>query len=207
MKLILIRHGETLWTSQMRYQGRSDIPLNEKGKRQVILISKHLKKIKPTHIYSSPLKRAYETALAISEECNIKPIIVDERISEVSFGIWEGLTSIEVESKYPVEFKLWLEQNDSWTPPHGESKRSLEKRVVSFLKYLFKEYSNQATSPTLAIVCHGGPIKIALLTTLKSPLQSFYSLRLDPGSISIIEGDEKFHCVTLVNSTSHLEDN
>jgi broad specificity phosphatase PhoE len=207
MKLIFIRHGETLWTREMRYQGRSDIPLTEKGKRQGVLISKYLQKLKPTHIYSSPLKRAYETALTISEGCKLKPIIIDERISEISFGKWEGLTPADVESRYPAEFKLWLEQGTVFTPPQAENKRSFEKRVVSFLKELLKDYSRQTPSPILAIVCHGGPIRIALLTVLKTPIQSFQLLKLDPASISIIEGDEKFPYISLVNSTSHLEEN
>lgn len=90
MKLYIIRHGETDWNVKRRFQGRADIPLNEEGRRLARITSEALKETAFTKIYTSPLKRAYETAMIIKGDRDI-PVIEEPRIIEIGFGEYEGL--------------------------------------------------------------------------------------------------------------------
>ena len=92
MKLYLIRHGETEWNVKRRFQGRSDIPLNEEGRRLARITAQALVGVPFSRIYTSPLKRAYETAMIIKGERDI-PVIEEPRIIEISFGEYEGISA------------------------------------------------------------------------------------------------------------------
>ena len=90
MRLYIIRHGETEWNVLRRFQGRSDIPLNDEGRRLARITAEALSEVPFARIYTSPLKRAYETAMIIKGERDI-PVIEEPRIIEIGFGDYEGL--------------------------------------------------------------------------------------------------------------------
>ena len=92
MKLYMIRHGETDWNVAKRFQGRSDIPLNEEGRRLARVTSEALRETHFTRIYTSPLKRAYETAMIIKRDRNI-PVINEPRIIEISLENMKGFAA------------------------------------------------------------------------------------------------------------------
>ena len=97
MKLILIRHGRTDWNVQGRVQGRTDIPLDETGRRQAAAVAQRLSGIRLNAIYASPLTRAHDTAKAVAafHDCDI---YVSEKLTEINFGAWEGKTGLELDS-------------------------------------------------------------------------------------------------------------
>ena len=84
MKLILVRHGETEWVRQGKYQGSTDIPLNRRGVLQARAVARALKKERPIVVYSSQLARAYETASLIAQSCG-KKVVIDRRLCEGFF--------------------------------------------------------------------------------------------------------------------------
>ena len=198
MKLLLIRHGQTEWTAAKRFQGKSDIPLNQGGFREAGEIAEALEKYRPTRLYTSALQRAKETAAQIAEKLKLRPA-TDPRLNEIDFGRWEGSSYNDLSRAASLEFQKWCEGKLS-KPPGGESIASLSRRVGKFLKETLANHSEE----TVALVSHGGTIKMFFHKVLKSERSSIWSFRIDPGSISLIEGDSSLLQIAWTNSTGHL---
>lgn len=98
--VILVRHGETLWNKELRYQGQQDSPLSPKGLQQAEVVGSFLQNRSIDAVYSSDLKRALLTAESIAKHHQLTPI-VDQRLREIAFGVWEGKTRTEVQEEYP----------------------------------------------------------------------------------------------------------
>ncbi len=200
MKLILVRHGETEWVRQGRYQGSSDIPLNRRGILQARAVAKVLKEEKPTVIYSSQLLRTHQTAHEIAKTCR-KEITVDKRLNELCFGDWEGHQHVRIHQKFPKASIAWYEAKWNSCPPGGESLKSLDRRISSFLTDLSQHYS---TDSTHILVSHGGPIRMFLVRILKIAPTVFWTIRIDPASISTIHLTVNRKELVLLNSQAHL---
>ena len=106
VRIILIRHGETTWNVEGRYQGQEDIPLSPKGIAQGKAVGLALKDISIDAAVSGPLSRSFDTCRFITEYHHVN-IRVDERITEISHGRWEGVHADEIKKSYPKEFELW----------------------------------------------------------------------------------------------------
>ena len=107
--LYLARHGESDWNAANRFQGHSDRPLTELGRRQAEALAGKLESHAAlTAIYSSPLARAYETASIVGARLGLQPTPVDD-LREVDVGGWSGLSRSEVEARYPDAFRRWLD--------------------------------------------------------------------------------------------------
>lgn len=200
MKLILIRHGETKWLREGRYQGTSDIALNRTGFLQARAVGKALKNEKPSLIYSSELIRANQTAHAIAKVCG-KKIIVDKRLNEICFGNWEGHKHVKILKKFPKDAQNWYAANWQSCPPGGESLKSLNRRVSSFLKDLEAYYSKKETH---ILVSHGGVIRMFFIRLLRISPTIFWTIRIDPCSISVIHLTWSRKELVLLNSQTHL---
>ena len=201
IKLILIRHGETEWVRQHRYQGSTDVPLNSRGLRQARALARLLKKERALAVYSSKLTRAWETAKLIANTCG-RGVRADSRLNEVSFGIWEGEIHAEIRTKSPKASRDWYRARWSSQPPGGESLRSLKKRISDFLKELIEKFGKRNGS--CIIVTHGGPSRMFLIHLLKIDPKVFWSVRVDPASITIIELNRDQEELVLLNSQEHL---
>ena len=127
--LVLIRHGQTNWNEEGRFQGRLDVPMNALGRRQAFAVKSHLAGIPFDHAYSSPLHRASETARVITREV---PIFKDPRLSEIHHGCWQGRTQREIALRWPNQWEQWREQ-PCFTPPGGEPPDLVQRRVEGFL--------------------------------------------------------------------------
>lgn len=200
MKLILVRHGETKWVRQHRYQGSTDIPLNQKGILQARATGRVLKDEKPKLIYSSALIRARQTANEIAKICR-KEVVIDERLNELCFGKWEGKYHANIHQRFPAAAKAWYTANWHSCPPEGESLRSLSGRVGSFLKDLSDHYPK---NDTYVLISHGGPIRMFLIQILKVAPNVFWTFRVDPASISILYLTINRRELILLNSQAHL---
>ncbi len=196
MKLFLVRHGETDWLCEGRFQGYSEVALNDNGRKQARAAASFLKEHKPNQLFSSVLPRAEETACFIGQECGI-PVQKDTRLNEIFFGEWEGKRQEEVEAEYPTIYRDWLFLNENFTPPGGESVMAVSQRVKSF----FSEARH--LSETIVAVSHGGPIRLLLLELLKAPLYFFRSIRVVPGGITLIESDHG--SLEIVGAFTHKE--
>lgn len=107
--VILVRHGETFYNAQKRPQGFLDIKLNENGLKQAKLLAKSLKDYPIDVFIASPLNRAYVTTETVAKMHNMKIAYTDDRLKEINFGDWAGLTPEEQISKFPTVTKLWNE--------------------------------------------------------------------------------------------------
>ncbi|KAF2956118.1 histidine phosphatase family protein [Marinitoga sp. 38H-ov] len=150
MKLILIRHVETEANIRGIFSGWSNYNITENGLKQINVLKKIFKNKYADYIISSPLYRAYYTALEISKVLNNK-IIIDERMKEINFGIFDGKTIEEIKEKYYNEYMLWMEDYRKYCFPKGECYTSFFKRIDEFLSKLDK-------NKRYIIVTHGGVI-------------------------------------------------
>ena len=181
--LLFVRHGSTLWTTRAsRYQGRTDLPLSVWGRLEAGKLADRLRAVKLDAIYSSPLRRARETAILLAQDRRM-PLDTDERIIELSYGDWEGKRHSDVEKDDTAALTAWAAGAAS--PPGGESRISLMRRVSGFL-------DDVAAQGTVAVVAHkevirAGAIALGLLhpadyLKLDVPCGSIFSAVGEPGA-------------------------
>lgn len=196
MKLILVRHGET---ENLNYNGVTDVSLSQNGYLQAGLIKRKLEKEPIGKIYTSDFSRAVETAKAINLPHKVELEIV-AGLCEINFGLWEGLSFSEIRTRYKEQFERWMEGAMDFRFPEGETLEEVRQRVIGVLTRIKMEPGGK----DVAIVGHGGPIKIILCEVLNLDLSNFWKISLDPGSISMIKFEKENHVVTLINDTCHL---
>lgn len=191
---ILIRHGETLWTKERRYQGSSNTKLTAKGRKQIQPFVREITKYHPDIIFSSGLDRVKESAQILCEPLNKRPKI-DRRLDEIGFGIWEGKTANElVEENDPVYMK-WL-RGKVVTPKGGEAFNVFEKRVIEFIEDCRKKHDNKK----IVIVTHGGVIRLFLIYILMLSREYMFRFRVDPGTMTILGDYQYTKQLTMINS-------
>lgn len=202
LHLILVRHGETEWNKQHRYQGQVDVPLSDVGKQQAKLLAKRLSSRNIDVIYASDLKRAWDTASVIAAN-NSWTVLPEPRLREMNFGILEGLTFDKAQAQYPEMVTAWLE-NYNQPSKGGESLDVFSARVLSFRDDLQEKHYDQ----TILLVAHGGPLSELLRITLDVPTEKRWAFALDNASISeLILGDEGYPSLKRLNDTCHLKTN
>ena len=152
-RLILIRHGETDWNIEGRYQGQADPPLNRRGLSQAGQVAVPLKEVGIDLLYSSPLLRAYQTAQAIAQELGV-PLYTEPRFMEIHQGDWQERLQSEIEVMYPEVFRRWQSEPWSATPPGGESLKQVQSRVYAALDDILERRARQC----VGIVTHRIPI-------------------------------------------------
>jgi probable phosphoglycerate mutase len=139
MKLLLVRHGETMWNVQKKIQGSTDIELNQNGKNQAALLGKTLKekKINISKIYTSKQKRAKETAEIVKGYLNVECVELNG-LEEMNLGLWEGKSWEDVAKEFPLEYQTWFDNRRYTRPPKGESYQDLLDRLFPALKQIIK---------------------------------------------------------------------
>jgi len=155
---VLWRHGQTPWNVENRFQGKTDIPLDETGVAQAARAARLLAALRPTAIVSSPLKRAAATAAALAEITGLE-VTYDQDLIERDGGAWEGLTGAEIRERYPAEHAVWQ-------PPGGETAAQVAKRVSAAL-----ERAADALPPdgTLVAASHGAALRLGMCGLLGFP--------------------------------------
>ena len=199
MRLILVRHGETRWNKEGRFQGQSQIELNDRGLGQAQQVANALPHWRPTALYSSPLPRTLMTASTISEALSI-PVIPKDGLKEVNLGELEGITGQAMRSKYASIYAAWREDPTDVAFPAGESIRELQTRAWQAVEEM------EATHPddTVAVVSHNFAIRSILCAFLGLPLSMFHRLRVDLASISIVHANPNSYQVLSINDRCHL---
>ena len=149
--VLLLRHGQTAWNAEQRLQGQLDVPLDTVGQRQVAQMAAVLAGEDLAAIYSSDLKRALDTALALARVTGL-PVIQDKALRERGFGRLEGLTYAEVDALWPDDALRWRRREPDFGPGGGETLRAFYARSVAAVTRLALPHPGQ----TLAVVAHGG---------------------------------------------------
>ena len=182
MKVYLIRHGETDWNKEGKLQGRVDIPLNAEGRHVAELTREALQEVPFDVAFTSPLKRAYETAEIILRGRGV-PIIKDDRIIEVGFGTYEG----KKRKDWDENIKNFFLKSEAYVPlGDGETFEDVLEREGAFLKELFSDSRYQGK--TILITTHGAALS-GLLTVIKgNSIEKFWAGGLHKNcGISIVE--------------------
>jgi len=200
VKLFLIRHGQTSWNVEGRYQGICDIGLNSTGIKQAELASKYLSRVKFSKIYSSPLKRTMKTANIINGRAEVK-IEAYEDLKEVDFGKWEGLKFNQIDKDYHGDYQQWLTDPYNNRPTGGENFKELTLRTTSVIDSIVAENTDDSS---VAIVTHGGVILSLLVYWLQIPLPRWKSIIQRQGAINIAVIDKGYPYISAINYTGHL---
>ena len=188
-KIYIIRHGETDWNRERRFQGQTDIPLNDRGREQAVALAKQFGDLLPfDRIVTSDLGRARETAEIMSRGYDT-PIFSDAGFREMNFGKWEGLDTKAIRERWPVELEEWF-FSGRLDVEGGESQEQLFERVWGS----FRHWADKTDYEKMAIVCHGGSCGVLFCGVLgEEPQQMSKYMPKNTGiSIVLVEGPGEY---------------
>ena len=151
-ELLLVRHGETDWNRERRFQGHADRPLNEKGREQAHAWAAELAGEQIDAVYTSDLARARETAQIVAARLNAEVVALPE-LREIDVGDWEGLSWPEIEERFPEGARTWHVNGAGWES--GETYEELGERIVPALLRIAERHPGQR----ILVVGHGGTIR------------------------------------------------
>jgi alpha-ribazole phosphatase len=167
--LILIRHGETDWNIEGRYQGQSDVPLNSTGIKQAQDLAQQLRHEPLDAIYSSDLARAKGTAEILSR-INGAPLFLDPRLREIDQGEWEGMLFQDIRSRFTEAFEERLRDPLQVAPPGGETVGQVRQRVLEAVDEIVDHYPRGL----VAIVSHGLALAIVRVHYNKQAIETVW---------------------------------
>ena len=203
-RLILVRHGETNWNKEGRFQGQIDIPLNINGIKQAQAAGEFLRDTMIDKAFSSCLKRPKETAEAILKH-HPEIIIQDrEELIEIGHGLWEGKLESEINSNWPSLLNKWKESPQKVQMPEGENINQVWDRSVECWKEISKSLQ---PSETALVVAHDAVNKTILCNLLGLSSKDIWSVKQGNGAVTIIDLPLETNLpaiVTSLNLTSHL---
>lgn len=200
LRVLLVRHGETDWNQQMRFQGQTDIQLNARGLAQAEAIASRLRHERLQAIYSSDLQRAMQTAQIIARYHDLSPI-PDADLRELSYGVWEGMSREEIlASEWAELFEKYRQDSLHYRPPGAE----YPEQILERSRRVWQRVLQAHEGGTVCLVGHGGSLRALLCVALAAPLESFRRIRLDNASLSAVECFPDGMWISLLNDTCHL---
>jgi probable phosphoglycerate mutase len=158
----MLRHGETVGNSSVRFHGAGDVPLSDEGRSQVRAAARGLRQEVFDLVAASPLRRSWEAALLVAGGA---PVRIEEGFREIHFGRWEGLTAAEIERRDPVHYREWRERAPGFEFPGGEIRAEFRARVGA----AFDQIAASGAKGAL-LVCHKGVIRAIAERLLGQPL-------------------------------------
>ena len=203
-RIILVRHGETDWNKQGRFQGQIDIPLNKNGKSQAKAASKFLKDTNVQKAFSSSLSRPEETAQIILNEHPGVEISLKDNLKEIGHGKWEGKLESEIKSHWPDLLKSWKISPEKVQMPEGENINDVSTRSVIGWNEICKDLKNDETA---LVVAHDAVNKTILCHLLGLMPSKIWMVKQGNGGITVIDLSEEEgqpDQITCLNITSHL---
>lgn len=198
MRLLLVRHGQTEENNQGRIQGQLDVPLNDQGREQAGLLRDRLAQMNITGAYASPLARARETAEIVLEPHGVEPTL-DPRLMEFSYGVWQGMTWAEVQTRYPLAFAEWAVDRER-APEGAETVHQVKSRVHQ----LQGEIRSTHRDGTVLVVTHGGPLRLMLCCAFGIPVERAFDMAIDNTAISELSFAGPRVILRRHNDTGHL---
>ena len=203
-RIFLIRHGETNWNKEGRFQGQINIPLNNNGKDQAEKASKYLKEINFNKAFSSSMDRPFETAkIILQNKLDIK-ITKIELLVEISHGLWEGKLENEIKEQWPELLKNWHEKPEEVKMPEGESIGEVSKRSLKAWEEICLAQKNKDLT---LLVAHDAVNKTLICNLLGIDFSNIWMIKQGNGGITIIDlfkDPQKDHVISALNITTHL---
>ncbi|SFZ78922.1 histidine phosphatase family protein [Chitinimonas taiwanensis] len=203
-QLWLIRHGETAWNAERRFQGHTDVPLNATGVQQAKKVAEKLIRQHGQQsfsaVYSSDLSRARHTAEPTALAIKL-PIRLDARLRERHYGVLSTLTPEEMAAEHPEAFRHWQQRDPAYVLPEGESLNQFNQRVLDALASIAREHPGQA----VIVVAHGGVLDCAYRAAQNMPLSEARQHPLHNASVNQLRfADGRFH-IERWGDIGHLE--
>lgn len=206
VRLLLVRHGETEWNRQGRFQGQIDVPLNDNGRQQAQKAEGFLKEFAIDFAVSSSMLRPKETAEIILKSHESVKLEVDDGLREISHGLWEGKFEKDIEQEFPGELERWRTIPALVQMPSGENLQQVwERSAIAWQKIVESAIKNQLK--TGLIVAHDATNKTLLCQILGLSPENFWNFRQGNGAVSVIDypnGLSGLPILQAMNITSHL---
>jgi broad specificity phosphatase PhoE len=199
-RLILARHGETMWNVEKVFRGRADVNLDEVGIKQAELLGKYLSNWEPEAIYASPVKRALDTANIVARYQKVA-VRIAEGLTDFDFGEWQSLPEQEVKRLYPAILNEWHNNPDKVKMPGGESLEDVTRRAVEVVNDVLSRHQGN-----VLLVSHRVVIKVLICYLLGLDNSHFRNINQDVGGITIFNYADGRFVLTRHNDTSHLRD-
>ena len=162
-RIVMVRHGETVGLSSVRFHGSTDVALSEDGREQMRAVALRLRSETIDEVVASPLRRSWEAAAIVTGGA---PVRLDADFREVHFGRWEGLTLEEIEAADPVLYRDWQSRAEGFEYPSGERRADFRARVCSGFDHLLGGGASCAL-----LVLHKGVIRVVAEELLGEPLE------------------------------------
>ncbi len=210
-RLLLVRHGETNWNRDGKFQGQIDVPLNENGHRQAAQAGEFLKAVKIDAAVTSSMLRPKETAEGILKHHPNVTLEATEQLWEISHGEWEGKFEAEIEAGYPGLLAQWQSQPETVQMPGGENLDDVWKRAKKGWGSIVATYSETANesdpAPTVMVVAHDAINKAILCQVFGLGPKNFWQFKQGNGAVSVIDypgGPDSAPVLSAANITMHL---
>ncbi len=205
-RIILVRHGETEWNRQKRFQGQMDIPLNSTGEEQSRRAADFLAEVTIDRAFSSPLLRSKQTALLILTKHPKVTLELVPALQEICHGLWEGKLESEIKNQYGAELARWHSQPETVQMPEGENLEQVWTRSAQGWHSILAMTNPGETS---LVVAHDAINKAILCQLVGLPPAYFWAFKQGNGGVTVIDypkGREHAPYIQAVNITSHLGD-
>ena len=196
MRLLLARHGQSVWNEVKKFQGSTDIELSDLGRAQAAALGRGLRGHTLSACYVSPQRRAVETAEIALAEARV-PLTHMEELRELSLGDWEGCTVDEIKSREGDPYAQWVAAPLDCPPPGGEPIPDVCARVRRAIDRIAAQH---ARGDDVLIVAHGGVISVYACWLLGASFNRLWRLRVDNASLTIVKPPR----LVSLNETSHL---
>lgn len=208
-RLLLVRHGETNWNKESRFQGIRDIPLNDNGREQGRKAAEFLKDIPIDFAVSSPMLRPKETAEIILQQHPNVELTTNSELREICHGLWEGKLETEIEADFPGLLTQWKEAPETVQMPEGENLQQVWDRAIAAWQEIVKDYSNGDRPLTGIVVAHDAINKVIICYLLGLKPDNFWNIKQGNGAVSVIDypqGTAGKPVLQAINITTHLSD-
>lgn len=206
VRLLLVRHGETEWNRQTRFQGQIDVPLNDNGRQQSQKAGAFLQEVAIDFAVSSTMLRPKETAeIILKHHPNVK-LELQDGLREISHGLWEGKLETEIELEFPGELQRWRIVPAQVQMPEGENLQQVWQRSIAAWQSILQAASTNQFK-TVLVVAHDATNKTLLCHILGLSLENFWSFRQGNGAVSVIDypsGIDGLPVLQAMNITTHL---
>ena len=208
-RLLLVRHGETDWNKESRFQGIRDIPLNENGRSQGRKASTFLKDVAIDFAVSSSMMRPKETAEIILEQHPGVELTTTPELIEICHGLWEGMLETEIQSEYADLLQQWKDKPETVQMPEGENLQQVWNRGVTALHKIVADHSNTDTPETGLVVAHDAINKVIICYLLGLKPDNFWNIKQGNCCVNVIDypqGVSGKPVLQAINITTHLND-
>ncbi|HWI82566.1 histidine phosphatase family protein [Ramlibacter sp.] len=200
-ELILVRHGETDWNRELRFQGHVDVGLNAIGLEQARRLAARLGGEPAHHLYASDLLRAQQTAQPVAQQLGLAGV-TEPALREQSFGLVDGMRVDDIKAQHPQAWAAWLQFDEDYGMPGGESTRQFHARVTDAVYRIARDHRGA----TLVIVTHGGVLDMIYRTARSMSLSGPRQSEIPNAGVSRVLVRERTIEIVSWADTSHLAD-